>query len=116
MKTGKGRIRKRFVAKLKAVISEEFRQSRPRFSKKWLNKMEVVCGLNSLVRSLTAKRVCNSIADALMESIADEIISHGSVELYGVCIITLGKYNGYPCLRVRLCRRMKDRLKEGIDI
>lgn len=112
---GKRRIRKRFVAKLKLILAAQFKRLRPRFVKKWLTRQEVTTSLNHTARSITAKPVCHAISDALMDSIADEIMEHGSVELYGVCILTLGKYNGYPCLRARLCRRMKDRLKEVDD-
>jgi len=112
MKSAKARIRRRFLERLKKILREEFKQHRPKFTTKWLNRASVTVALNGMSRSLSAKRVCNRIADAMMESISEEIVEHGKAEIYGVCILTLGKWNKNNVLRARLCRRMKENLKK----
>jgi len=115
MKTGKARIRKRFVTLLKKILAEEFKLHRPKFATKWNTRHSITGSLNSFARSMSAKRVCNRIADAMMQAIAEEILEYGKVELYGVCVLTLGKWNDNPVLHARLCKRTKEQIKLDQD-
>ena len=114
--TPKGRMRRRFYEKAKPVLRAEFQRMKPTLKKKWWSKGEFGIIFRGLTLGVGAKRMCNRLCDVAMETIAEELVEHGHVEIYGVVIVKHShNWHGGPVMKARACVKLKAQLKKKRD-